>query len=61
MPLYTVHERREIVREALVDASDADEAMLFFTRLRTNSGKVDVHTNTDERHVIVKEYKEADK
>lgn len=63
MGLYTVHETREIVREALVDASDADEAMLFFTRLRTNlgAGKVDIHTNTDERHVIVKEYEEADK
>lgn len=61
MGLYTVREIREIVREALVDAGDADEAKLFFNQIKMRSGVVDIHTNTDERHVIVREYKEVDR
>lgn len=61
MGLYTVHETQEIVREALVEANSADEARMYFDRMPTHSGRVDVHKKTVERHVIVKEYEEADK
>lgn len=60
MSLYTVRETREIVREALIDASDADEAKMFFNQIKVRSGVVDIHTNTDERHLIIREYKEVE-
>lgn len=61
MSLYTVQETREIVRRAIVDADNADEAMLLFQRMRISSGKVDIQKHTDECHVIVKEYEEVEK
>jgi hypothetical protein len=62
MGLYTVRETREIVREALVDASSADDAVLYFKKTKMTPGaqRVDVHKHTDECHIIVKEYEEAD-
>ncbi|MFT8362948.1 MAG: hypothetical protein ABF608_07165 [Sporolactobacillus sp.] len=64
MGLYTVRETREITRTALVDAESADQAILYFNRsghAPNMSGRVDIQSNADERHVIVKEYEEADK
>lgn len=62
MGLYTVRETREIIRTALVDADNANDAnMLFQNKFINHSGKVDIHSTTDERHIVVKEYEEGDK
>lgn len=62
MGLYTIRDTQEIVRTALVDADNANEAKMMYLNFRhPGNGRVDVLSNTDERHIIVKEYEEEKK